>query len=42
MARLDALSAPSEPRLLYSLFTPALRQHVIFGGTFVRGWTDPA
>ncbi len=33
-AALDAISASSEPRL-YSLFTPALRQHVVFGGCSV-------
>ncbi len=31
-AALDAVSASAEPRMLYSLFTPALRKHVVFGG----------
>ena len=34
-AELDVASAPS-PRMLYSLFTPALRQQVVFGGSSVR------
>jgi diketogulonate reductase-like aldo/keto reductase len=29
---LDKVSAPADPRMLYGLFTPALRQHVVFGG----------
>ncbi len=33
-AALDAVSAPHQ-RMLYSLFTPALRQHVVFGGVTV-------
>jgi aryl-alcohol dehydrogenase-like predicted oxidoreductase len=37
-AALDAVSAPSDPRMLYSLFTPGLRQHVVFGGSPVNGW----
>jgi len=36
-AELDAASAPG-PRMLYSLFTPALRQQVVFGGSSVRAW----
>ena len=36
-AALDAVSAP-DARMLYSLFTPALRQHAVFGGATVRGW----
>jgi len=36
-AELDSISAP-EPRMLYSLFTPSLRQHAVFGGSTVRGW----
>jgi hypothetical protein len=31
-AALDAVSAPSDPRMLYSLFTPALRKYAVFGG----------
>jgi len=38
-ARLDAVSAP-DGRMLYSLFQPAMRQHVVFGGSFVRGWRE--
>ena len=34
-AALDAVSAPAEPRMLYSLFTPALRKQVVFGGCSV-------
>jgi aryl-alcohol dehydrogenase-like predicted oxidoreductase len=37
-AALEAVSKP-EPRMLYTLFTPALRQHAVFGGQSVRGWT---
>jgi aryl-alcohol dehydrogenase-like predicted oxidoreductase len=36
-AALDAVSAP-DTRMLYSLFTPALRKHVVFGGNAVRAW----
>ena len=36
-ATLDAVSAP-EPRMLYSLFTPAGRQHAVFGGSAVSAW----
>jgi aryl-alcohol dehydrogenase-like predicted oxidoreductase len=32
---LDAVSAPTDGRMLYSLFTPAMRQHVVFGGKAV-------
>lgn len=35
-ARLDAVSASASPRMLYSLFTAALRQQVVFGGSSVR------
>lgn len=35
MDTLDRLSAPAEPRMLYSLFTPAMRQHAVFGGATV-------
>ncbi len=35
-AALDAVSAPADPRMLYSLFTPALRQHVVYGGCSVE------
>jgi aryl-alcohol dehydrogenase-like predicted oxidoreductase len=34
---LDAGSAP-EPHMLYSLFTPAVRQHAVFGGSTVMPW----
>ncbi len=37
-AALDAVSAPADPRMLYSLFTPALRKAVVFGGSSVEGW----
>ena len=33
-AALDAVSAP-DPKMLYSLFTPKLRQHAVFGGSSV-------
>jgi aryl-alcohol dehydrogenase-like predicted oxidoreductase len=36
---LDAVSAP-DPRLIYSLLTPALRQQVVFGGSSVRCWQE--
>ena len=36
-AALDAASAP-DPRMLYSLFTSALRQHAVFGGSAVEAW----
>jgi aryl-alcohol dehydrogenase-like predicted oxidoreductase len=36
-AVLDTVSAP-EVKMLYSLFTPALRQHAVFGGSTVRSW----
>lgn len=36
-AALDAVSAP-EPRMLYSLFTPAMRQQAVFGGRSVAPW----
>ena len=32
-AALDAISSPSEPRMLYSLLTPPVRKNVVFGGT---------
>jgi aryl-alcohol dehydrogenase-like predicted oxidoreductase len=34
LAALDAASAPT-PRMLYSLFTPQVRQHAVFGGSSV-------
>ncbi len=33
---LDKVSAPADPRMLYSLFTSALWQHVVFGGSSVN------
>ncbi|MGL4574370.1 MAG: aldo/keto reductase [Burkholderiaceae bacterium] len=36
---LDAVSAP-ELRMLHSLFTPALRKQVVFGGSAVSGWRE--
>jgi hypothetical protein len=38
---LDAASAPAQKNL-YSLFTPAMRQHAVFGGSTVRAWGEPA
>lgn len=35
-AALDAVSTSAEPRMLYSLFTPQMRQNVVFGGSFVE------
>ncbi|MGL5117031.1 MAG: aldo/keto reductase, partial [Beijerinckiaceae bacterium] len=37
LAALDAVSKP-DPRMLYTLFTPSMRQHAVFGGATVRGW----
>ena len=37
-AALDTVSASADPRMLYSLFTPALRQHIVFGGCPVDAW----
>jgi aryl-alcohol dehydrogenase-like predicted oxidoreductase len=37
LAELDKVSAPTQ-KMLYSLFTPQLRQHAVFGGSTVRGW----
>ena len=39
-ASLDAVSAPAEPRLIYRLARPPLRQQVIFGGSRVEGSTE--
>jgi aryl-alcohol dehydrogenase-like predicted oxidoreductase len=39
-ARLDAVSAPSDQRLIYGLQSPSARQHVVFGGSKVRGWRE--
>ena len=36
-AMLDDVSAP-DTRMLYSLFTPAMRRNVVFGGEAVEGW----
>jgi aryl-alcohol dehydrogenase-like predicted oxidoreductase len=38
-AALDQVSAPTQ-KMLYSLFTPALRQQVVFGGSAVRSWAE--
>ena len=38
-AALDAVSQP-EPRMLYRLFTPAVRQQAVFGGSAVKGWHE--
>jgi aryl-alcohol dehydrogenase-like predicted oxidoreductase len=37
--RLDAVSAP-DVRMLYSLFTPGMRQHVVSGGVTVSGYDE--
>ncbi len=36
-AALDAVSAPPQ-KMLYSLFTPKMRQHAVFGGSMVMPW----
>ena len=36
-AALDAVSAPPQ-KMLYSLFTPNMRQHAVFGGSSVAAW----
>jgi hypothetical protein len=36
-AVLDSLSAP-DPRMFYSLFTPALRQQAVLGASSVTPW----
>ena len=38
-AALDAVSTHA-PRMLYGLFTPALRQQVVFGGDVVKAWHE--
>ncbi|HEX4165661.1 MAG TPA: aldo/keto reductase [Bryobacteraceae bacterium] len=35
---LDFVSIASDPQMIYSLFRPALRQHVVFGGCPVDAW----
>ena len=37
MATLDKISLP-QARMLYSLFTPSVRQHAVFGGDTVSAW----
>ena len=37
LGMLDAVSAPDQA-MLYSLFTPPMRQHAVFGGSTVRPW----
>jgi aryl-alcohol dehydrogenase-like predicted oxidoreductase len=39
-ARLDAVSAPAEQRMLYELCKSPLRDNVVFGGQDVRGWSE--
>jgi aryl-alcohol dehydrogenase-like predicted oxidoreductase len=39
IASLDKVSSSSSPRMLYGLFQPGMRQHVVFGGSSVRPWT---
>lgn len=36
-AALDAVSAPPQ-KMVYSLFTPTMRQHAVFGGSVVMPW----
>ena len=36
-AALDAVSAPPQ-KMLYSLFTPTMRKHAVFGGSLVMPW----
>lgn len=38
-AALDAVSMHN-PRMLYRLFTPALRRQVVFGGSNVKAWHE--
>ena len=38
-AALDTVSA-GEPRMLYGLFSPAMRRNAVFGGSVVRGWRE--
>ncbi len=33
---LDSVSQPAEPKMIYSLFQPAARQHAVFGGSSVN------
>ena len=37
-AALDAVSGPADPRMIYGLSRPPMRQHVIFGGASVEPW----
>ena len=39
LAELDKVSSPT-PKMLYSLFTPPLRQQAVFGGSQVRSWAE--
>lgn len=39
LAELDRVSASGQG-LIYSLFTAPVRQHVVFGGSAVRGWAE--
>ena len=39
LAELNKVSEPTQ-KMRYSLFTPTLRQHVVFGGKPVSAWTD--
>lgn len=39
LALLDQVSAPVQ-KMLYGLFTPPLRQQVVFGGNRVRSWAE--
>ncbi len=40
-SQLDSVSAGA-PRMLYSLFSPSLRQHAVFGGGNVHSWQEQA
>ncbi len=37
-ALLDGVSAQTDPKMLYILFSPTLRQHGVFGGSSVQSW----
>ena len=38
LSALDTVSQCADPRMLYTLFTPTLRQHAVFGGSVVQNW----
>ena len=39
LSELDEASSSAQ-KMLYSLFTPPVRQHVVFGGSPVRSWAE--